>query len=269
IASAAAALASYSVATRVATGGWSPLAGGTGWNLYARAAEFADCARFTPPPGSRVLCDSAPADRRAGPDYYHWLGGPAIRAFGAGHDDRRVGAFAIAAILHQPGAFVALAATDLVRYFDPAFGPRRVGDFGGPGSVAFPAGDPAIDPASSEEVDAYYGPGSLPRGRPSAVMRDYQRYVRFTGPMLLIAVILALAGMFVTVGARRWAVAIMASTGLALIVVPTLTGATWRYAVPAEGPFVGAASVTAWMLWQRLRQARKSATMAAGATEVG
>ncbi len=41
-----------------------------GWYLYARAAQFADCDRFTPPEGTEVLCETRPPSERLGTRYY-------------------------------------------------------------------------------------------------------------------------------------------------------------------------------------------------------
>ena len=35
-----------------------------GWDLYGRVAPFADCTKFTPPPGTRVLCQTTPPAQR-------------------------------------------------------------------------------------------------------------------------------------------------------------------------------------------------------------
>ena len=39
---------------------------GGNWNLYARVAPFADCSKFTPPSGTRALCDRTPISKRPG-----------------------------------------------------------------------------------------------------------------------------------------------------------------------------------------------------------
>ena len=43
-----------------------------GWNLYARAAPFADCGKFTPPAGTEILCEQRPPSERPGPFGYVW-----------------------------------------------------------------------------------------------------------------------------------------------------------------------------------------------------
>ncbi len=43
--------------------GWSDV---NGWSLYGRAAPFADCRKFTPPRGTRKLCQHTPPASRPG-----------------------------------------------------------------------------------------------------------------------------------------------------------------------------------------------------------
>ena len=37
------------------------------WNLYGRVAPWADCTKFTPPPGTRALCEATPPSQRGYP----------------------------------------------------------------------------------------------------------------------------------------------------------------------------------------------------------
>jgi hypothetical protein len=122
--------------------------------------------------------------------------------------------------------------------------------------VRFPSGPLAVDPAAARQVRAYYGPGSVLSGAPPAFLHDYQRFVRVTGPMLLLALIVAVAGSIAAAGRTRWGMLLMTAFAAELLLVPTLTAATWRYAVPAEGPLVCAAAVGAWALADRRRAAR-------------
>lgn len=68
-ATAAVIMGRYVFGQRQETGytGWTP----TGmWNLYGRAAPFADCNEFTPPRGTRRLCEAKPPSQRGGPAQY-------------------------------------------------------------------------------------------------------------------------------------------------------------------------------------------------------
>jgi hypothetical protein len=60
----------------------------------------------------------------------------------------------------------------------------------------------------------------------------------------------------------RLGIALMLAVALQLLLVPTLTGASWRYALPTEGPFAAAGALGAWALVMRLRS-RVSAQTAA------
>ena len=68
------------------------LTAGHGWALYGRAAPFADCRAFTPPAGTRRLCESNDARVRFGPQYYFWnSSSPAFLLFPRRADERRRG----------------------------------------------------------------------------------------------------------------------------------------------------------------------------------
>jgi len=45
-------------------------------------APWADCQRFTPPAGTRFLCESTPVEQRAGHDAYIFRSSPAVDAYG-------------------------------------------------------------------------------------------------------------------------------------------------------------------------------------------
>ena len=62
-------LGTYVVAQHSVTG-YTGLSRTGIWNLYGRAAPFADCNKFTPPEGTEVLCEDIPPDDRPGPAHY-------------------------------------------------------------------------------------------------------------------------------------------------------------------------------------------------------
>lgn len=74
---------------------------GAGWNAYANIASDADCSKFTPPPGTRKLCDrTPPAKRPKATEFYSWdHSSPAFRLEPRGfpHSDDLFAAFAAAA----------------------------------------------------------------------------------------------------------------------------------------------------------------------------
>jgi len=247
----------YGTARQQASGRWSLVPVHSGWVLYARAAEFANCRDFTPPRGTAVLCDRTPPSRRPGASYYLWRGGPAYEAFGdpATHngDVRR---FALAAIVHQPLDYLGVAGTDLVRYVVPVFGRERAHDFVGPEDVLFQSGKPGLDWRLRVAASAYYGPVKQQRVGAADGLHAYQRVARVNGWELFALLITGLAGTLAAQGRVRWGLILLLAVGLELLLIPLLTFAEWRYAVPAEGPIACAAAVGAWLLVQRVRRGR-------------
>ncbi len=243
--------AGYAMVHHAATGRWTVLVDGSGWILYARTAGFADCRDFAPPRGTRILCDSTPTARRPGPEYYLYSGGPAHAAFGEppSHDSL-VGAFARAAIVHQPLDYLKVVGTDLMHYLAPNFGSHRVGESVGPSGIAFRLTRPEIDPQTRQEVTAYYGVPRAPSATAAGRLADYQGVIRLSGPVVLALLILALAGITAAGGRIRWFMILLLAVSLELTVAPALTFSEWRYVVPAEGPIAAAAALGVWCLAQ-------------------
>ena len=97
-----------------------------GWYLYARAAQFADCSRFTPPAGTEALCEDRPPGERPGPRYYITNpSAPGPRNFGPfGEHDDLLGKWARRAILAQPGDYLDNVWQYLRGYWVPGSRPR-------------------------------------------------------------------------------------------------------------------------------------------------
>ena len=152
-------LLGYAFAQQSATGSFG-LTRFSGWPLYGRVASFADCRRFTPPAGTRALCQDTPASTRPGPNFYIWdTRSPAQRAFGFPQlaNGGKLAEFARAAILAQPGDYLSGTLRDLVRYVDP--GIHLPGSWGGgPGNVLLnrPRASP-VEAANLGPVRRYYG----------------------------------------------------------------------------------------------------------------
>lgn len=247
-------LAAYAGVRHHATGSWSVGVQGTGWNLYARAATFADCRDFKPPSGTRALCESTPPARRPGPGIYHWYpNSPAIRAFGEPpRRDRQVGEFALAAIEHQPLDYADAIFTDVIRYADPQARHPKLGDGAGGSSLSF-ARASDTDLQAGIEARAYYAPVRLHTWG-AAALRSYQSVLRVHGWLVALLFALALAGVAVARRGRRWAILLLFLAALDLLVFPAAVGgATWRYAIPADGLLAGAAALGAVELFERMR----------------
>ena len=99
----------------------------SGWYLYGRVAQFADCNEFDPPRGTEVLCDDRPENERPGASYYLFSPeAPAPRTFGGfGKNDDLVGEWAGRALRAQPSDFMGLAWTYLRGYWAPSLRPDR------------------------------------------------------------------------------------------------------------------------------------------------
>lgn len=235
----------------------------SGWAVYSRAAPFADCAEFEPPPDTRVLCEQTPPDHRPGGDFYSFdPGSPAVRAYGPPPAaNENVGAFGRAAILGQPTEYAKDVVRDFIRYFHSSFRPRP---FSGPGydvlDVDRRAGE--IEVEILNVLNEFYADEAIEISDSGiATLGDAQDVLRVHPKLMLAALILALAGVFLTRGAARAILVLLLAAALGLLATPVLAAiAGARYSVPAAGPLLGAGAIGAWVLagWVRTRYGRAS-----------
>ena len=272
------------------------LGGSPGWYLYSRAAQFADCDRFTPPAGTEVLCQEQPASERPGPRFYLFSpSSPAEVHFGpVGNHDGELRAWARRAIVAQPGDYLASVWRNLRGYWVPSTGPKE---------VSLPTDPWVIDNGLDAQLAFTNGfdtgfyhpnplPGPLPQGQtrlPTSenlalfehfltlslerfysdfhphmnrtglrFLRGWQRIVRFGGTALSIATLLVLLGLFTGTRRSRIGVLLFGIGGLSLIVAPALTANFWgRYTVPMAGPLGAAAAIAIAGLWSGRRGPRE------------
>ena len=107
----------------------------SGWFMYGRVAEIANCKTADIPPGTTRLC---PRKHHPGAAWYIWdYSSPAWKVYGRnpGGDpdrltrfDRKLRTFAFAVIKDRPLAYAGLAATDFVRFFQPGLMKRGDND---------------------------------------------------------------------------------------------------------------------------------------------
>jgi hypothetical protein len=250
-----------------------------GWFLYSRAAQFADCSRFTPPAGTEVLCQEQPASERPGGRFYLYSPtSPAVAHFGPiGSHDGELRAWARRAILAQPGDYLASAWRNLRGYWVPSTGPKPsswgapwVADNGLDVQLAFTngfdtgfyrprptSGDLALSQAFYvQNFERFYSDFHTHMNRTGLrFLRDWQRIVRFGGTALSIATLLVLLGLFTGTRRSRVGVLLFGIGGLSLIVAPALTANFWgRYTVPMAGPLVAAAAIAIVGLWSSRRR---------------
>jgi hypothetical protein len=238
-----------------------------GWYLYARAAQFADCAKFNPPPGTDVLCEDRPASERQGTRYYSFdPGAPGPDHFGNfGNDDDRVGQWARRAILAQPGDYLENVWANLRGYWLPGLRPKDSTLSTDPWEV-----DQGLDPqlaftnglsdsgdfrplpdsshaagrrtASSDlgfaigltegsyrrSLEGFFN-GFTPHLHPAGLefLGGWQRIARFGATALSIATILTLLGLAFGTRRSRIGVLLFGIGGLTLLVAPSLTANYW------------------------------------------
>jgi hypothetical protein len=245
------------------TGIWSIKTQGSGWPLYSRVAQFADCSKFTPPAGTRPLCQSTPKSRRPGSIVYSWQdSSPAIRTFGEPpRGSSQVGHFAVAAIEHQPGDYAHAVLIDLERYVDQSAGDPKPGDYGGPSTISF-SDSGSVDPEGRQQARAYYHPFRV-HAEAARPLADYQSVFRVHGWLLALLAVLAIAGAVLARGSLRYGVALFGLSALVLLGFPAaVSTSTWRYTIPAAPLLVAAGAIGAVALWAACARALSRVTPA-------
>jgi hypothetical protein len=251
-----------------------------GWYLYSRAAQFADCSKFTPPDGTEVLCQSQPPAERGGTRFYLFSPfSPARMHFGqiGSHDDL-LRQWARRAILAQPGDYLTTFWDNLRGYWVPSLSPEPSMLSGDPWvlengldpQLAFtngfdeglyeqaPASQdgahrplplnvalPLVNETFSRSLENFYDDFAAQMRRPGLrFLRGWQRIVRFGATALSIATILTLLGLAFGTRRTRLGVLLFGVGGLSLLIAPSLTANFWaRYTVPMAGPLVAAAAI--------------------------
>lgn len=243
-----------------------------GWYLYARAAQFADCSQFTPPPGTEALCEDTPPDERHGARYYVFdPSAPAPRLFGAFPDqtdstaDKLLGSWAKRAVLAQPGDYARSVWDNLRAYWVPSLMPVAAGE--GEGLDPLLDYRLGVDDAFfaqvqinvADQMRVFFDDFSLDRHRaPLEAISTWQQVSRFGGTMLALATVLVIAGLIAGTRRERVGELMLGVGGLALIAAPALTGNyTGRYTVPMAGPMLAGAAIALVALWREGRSRRR------------
>lgn len=250
----AALLGGYAVAND-AHGGELSLGPAPGWHLYGMVAHYADCSAFTPPAGTRALCQSIPPSQRPGLNFYLYdPRSPAQRGFGYFKHDAEVGAFARNVVLHQPGAYLKNVALNLAAYFVPSVFPKRYGDPLGGQGLSPPLDWTRQNPDANrlaQVMSGFYAPFHQ-NVRPGLrrVLRGWERVFRFGATLLTLSALLMLAGLLV--GGSRAPLVLFGGGGLCLLLAPSVIGEySGRYTVPLVAPMLAAAAIGGRALWRR------------------
>jgi hypothetical protein len=256
-------------ASAVVIGGYAGLAaidGGTagmtdlsGWNTYGRAAPFADCSRFTPPKGTRFLCQTAPESKRPGSLFYLWYhGSPARKRFGSPPTgNQTLGKFGRAAILAQPLDYVSDVIRQLPRFVDPG-AYHRLYTGGGPFSIA--GRNANAERSVSIQIHRSYDAAKLHVGSGVARIAEWQDTARLGNLVPAALAAFALLGLLLARGTARRGAILLAAAGTGLVLLPAATLILIsRYAAPPTPLIAAAAGIGAWSLVERQREWRGAA----------
>ncbi|HET6816519.1 MAG TPA: hypothetical protein VFH66_04760 [Mycobacteriales bacterium] len=240
-----------------AANGSFALQGYTGRWLYGRVAPIAECSRLHLSPPQRVWCPAFSPEQRVGPSQFVW--DPTLNFYGPGlptyalRRSQSAGVFARDVILHQPTRYAGAVLHDV----GTAFAPGRNTDARQwfVGSWLFYQQD--FPPYWRVRVPGYSGSSS--RQAVGRFLAAYQRYIYVSGPVLLLACVVAVGGLVFGLRRGKAVLAVLLSIGLLFLVVPMLTvGFDFRYVLPAIEMLVPAAFVGAHLLWVRLRKRVRS-----------
>lgn len=212
-------LGAYAIAQHDAVGGGYSLVRGQGWAAYSDVAPKADCKRFRPPSGTRVLCEATPpAERGRDANFYGFSPeSPAYKLAPNGFPSRD-GLFA------KWAAAARASLTDeqpfpLDLISDTAVGllPHGVTDIG------FDRLSPEVSDYIRKTYSGYVDVGETKLASPYSGFVELQPYFRLSGSMALLGGLLVFAALLWGRG-RRWA--------MALIIVPVF--ANWALAMDLQ-----------------------------------
>src|SRR5438105_3347783 len=254
-----------SLASVGAYAGWRHLASGkpgvltsnSAWNLYGRVAPWADCTKFTPPPGTRALCEAMPVSRRryATPassklrpsEYYIYdPGSPAYRLFGPAyfvserpHAMRTLRKWSEAALLGQPLDYLHAVWLDTIRLFDPNH--PSYGDLSADEMVALMLG--GVPPNSGRNAFVEFWQQRLyphyprPHRGDIAPLKEWERITRVDGAWMGLLLALCLAGPWLLSARARSGMLLFGCSALVLLFFPILVkGYDYRFVISAFGP---------------------------------
>jgi hypothetical protein len=260
--------------------GLSGLTSNGGWNLYGRVAPWAECSKFTPPSGTRRLCETAPVSRRGYPlptskkprssEYYiYYNESPAYRLFGppyyvsrVPHATERLTKFAEAAILGQPLAYLHAVWLDTIRLFDPNH--YSYGDYSADEMIAFMLGGFPPNSGKNEFVEDWqhrlYPRDPRAHRGDIAPLKAWERHTRVDGVWMGLLLALCLAGPWLLAGRPRSGMILFGLSALALLFFPILIKSyDYRFVIPAFAPLLAAAALAAWGLVVRIRSSPRAA----------
>ncbi len=268
-------LAPYAIVQHEHTGYWGLSTPAGAWNLYSRVAPFADCHKFTPPPGTSTLCEATPPSHRSTAVEQYTFDealSPADRAFGNGAgpffatqaSDTKIAAWTHAVILHQPIAYIAAVGESVLAYV----GTVRLGAHSEIGysyqnfyhEVLFEPQQ--IEIARQTRLDYYGANGYKVNHRLLDDLLEYETIFRVHGVLAAVLMLLTLFAPFVPRGRPRQVGLLLFLMAWVALVTPA-AGHTWdaRAAIPPIGPLGAAAALGAWQVGRLARRVRRKKTL--------
>ncbi|HTB71382.1 MAG TPA: hypothetical protein VK707_10400 [Solirubrobacteraceae bacterium] len=237
----------------------------SGWDLYSRVAPFANCEKFTPPPSTRRLCETASPLKRNGPFYYSWIttspGRSAFPLTPAG--SKKPGEFARAAIEGQPLDYLKAVVKDMIRYVDPSIGTERLYSGIPYALYQFSYKTPGVQEAMEREIKHKGYSGVTVRSGGIPELEAYQTVFRVDGLLLLFIAILAPVGIVLERGRRRWAIVLLTGCSFLMFLLPVMTlSYDVRYGWPPTPLLAAAAALSGLSLFERRAQRSRAASAA-------
>ena len=226
----------------------------TGQTLYARTATFADCRDFTPPAGTRALCQPPGVPRHGATWYMFDSASPQVRTMGipptdphpgasmAWKPDARLESFALRSIAHQPLAFLSTTLQGLAKYVAPGVGTPTMLEWPAT-TLTTELHNPQVSRQAMPQVARYYPDARPPSPQSLRGPDDYANAARVEGPVTALLLVLAL-GCIGLRGRRAKVAVLLAATTATLMIAPVVTlfyGA--RYATPSYGPLAATAAL--------------------------
>jgi len=226
---------SYWSTYKLAHGRYLGLSDMRGWNLYARAAPFADCGKFAAPAGTEILCEQRPPSERPGPFGYVWdLKSTSRQKFVLGPETgKKLEVFAWRAILHQPRDYLRAVLIDLAKYIDPAIAARQ--RYGGtPREVlSFGYRNASEKLVVNAMAKGYRGVEVRVHSQPLLVF--YQNTFRIDGLMIITLLFFTVYGAVKARGPICLGIWLFGLSALALYVTPVLVMSyDFRYGIPSQ-----------------------------------
>jgi hypothetical protein len=251
---------------RHAASGQSGLTTNNAWNLYGRVAPWADCTKFTPPPGTLALCEALPPSQRgyrSSEDYIYNGASPAQQLFGPPylvseypHAMSLLEKWSEAAIIGQPLEYLHAVWLDSLRLIDP--NRPSYGDLSPDEMVSFLLYEPATHGDKNEFVEYWqnllYPHESATHDGDVGPLKEWERITRVDGVWMAILLVLCVAGPWLAIGRRaRSGTALFSVTALVLLFFPIFTkGYDYRFVIPAFGPLFAAGALAAYGLVVRI-----------------